>query len=421
MSTKLSKQTVANRSLERMRLVRKSVQKWSTVPTDDPDCPGSLLRLDSCGLSRRREFVSDTKWQAISQGLNISATAFPLVFSAVIGRLVKRATAYKLERGGSLLTLELLNGSTTLVKPFAPIFHCAAFIFSASRLFCSGQSPLSAASPLYTPSQRVKSDRQLAYRFSSYLDTSRSWNDTSAGSFLGSDSTEPANAMASILATNLLAPPTIRTLSMDLWDNVKIPYYKHLPGSPDAAGWGAVSNQTLEYSSLIGIPVMALTRAGNASFTLKSTYFDLALEPFSRTDESLFVLQGSGIRVGYDVDSSTNLQAMAESFRVWISVNAGEPLYFTLDQIHLESVINCSVSSLQHACRVTAMRKIPSSPIAFNLSQWEPNLMAAILNHFNYTIASSENGFSLAEAYIRSPESLGIPGIWILQIAPRAL
>ncbi|KAL2832627.1 hypothetical protein BDW59DRAFT_157448 [Aspergillus cavernicola] len=432
-----------------MRLQRKSFQKWSTVPTDDAFelaplgqrtttnsrshakevsewpmhprkvaryKPGSLVADVVClivlvpfyvlivaAYRANGKFVSDAKWQAISQGLNISATAFPLIFSAVIGRLVKRATAYKLERGGSLLTLELLNGSTTLVNTICTYLSLrSVHLLGLALILLWSISPLGGQSPLHSITERqIISSTSLPLQ---YLDTSRSSNDTPASNFQGSDSTEPANAVALLLATNLLAPSTIRTSSMDFWDNVKIPCYKHLSGSPDAAGWVAVSNQTLEYSSLIGIPVMGLAQTGNVSFTLKSTYFDLALESFSRAAETLFVLQGSGFSVGYDADYSTTLEAIAESFRVWIMANAGGLLYFTLDQIYVESVINCSVSSLQQACRVTAMRKIPSSPMAFNLSQWEPNLILSILNYFNYTIASSEKGFSLAEAYIRSPE-----------------
>jgi hypothetical protein len=81
---------------------------------------------------------------------------------------------------------------------------------------------------------------------------------------------------ATLFSASLLAPEAVKNSSMDLWGNVKIPYFSSLSNiSQDSNGWRKIpQNLNLTYSALFGIPLSGIP-AGNTTLNLQSTYLDL--------------------------------------------------------------------------------------------------------------------------------------------------
>jgi len=87
----------------------------------------------------------------------------------------------------------------------------------------------------------------------------------------------------------LLAPSEVKTNTMDLWGNVKIPYYSSVlqaNTTVDGDGWTELpQTYTPIYSSLFGIPTFGL-QLGNTSFTMESSYIGLNCSNLTTTNES---------------------------------------------------------------------------------------------------------------------------------------
>lgn len=84
----------------------------------------------------------------------------------------------------------------------------------------------------------------------------------------------------SLFSASLLASPSVKSGTTDLWGNVKIPYFSRLSDIPeDSAGWRQIpqNTSTTVYSSLFGVPVSGLP-TGNSSFNVESTYLELTCQ-----------------------------------------------------------------------------------------------------------------------------------------------
>lgn len=103
----------------------------------------------------------------------------------------------------------------------------------------------------------------------------------------------------------LIAPTEVKISSMDINENVKIPYQSSLlaSGTPDSEGWvqtasmKATSNGSLLWSSLFGIPIGLGTKLGNTTFNIESTYIELSCN--DKTLESLEPSGPNGPRINF--------------------------------------------------------------------------------------------------------------------------
>jgi hypothetical protein len=82
-----------------------------------------------------------------------------------------------------------------------------------------------------------------------------------------------------LFSASILAPQAVIQSSMDIWGNVKIPYFSSISssGEPrDKDGWVQTSdnNGTLVYSSIFGIPMTGIG-FGNTTLTAESSYIQL--------------------------------------------------------------------------------------------------------------------------------------------------
>jgi len=81
-----------------------------------------------------------------------------------------------------------------------------------------------------------------------------------------------------LFGSSLLAPTAVKTSSMDLWGNVKIPFYSSIFNSStivDEDGWVNIPDTfTPVHSALLGIPLSGID-LGNTTVTIESSYMQL--------------------------------------------------------------------------------------------------------------------------------------------------
>jgi hypothetical protein len=81
-----------------------------------------------------------------------------------------------------------------------------------------------------------------------------------------------------LFGASLIAPTAVKTSSVDLWGNVRIPYYSSTLNSSkevDSDGWVHIpADFKPTYSSLFGLPVSSV-QIGNTTFTVESSYIQL--------------------------------------------------------------------------------------------------------------------------------------------------
>ncbi|CAI0644866.1 unnamed protein product [Colletotrichum noveboracense] len=212
---------------------------------------------------------------AWENAITVLATAFPILFASVIGRLMSEAARWKLEKGGTIGFLEQLMGSRTVGSTVITLFQLRTLNFVAIGLFL-----VWACSPLGVQAFLRMMDTSLVPDPSpvdiAYFDTQAPLADgvsSGQGSSVVDSLNRPKLASLATLYTILVGTPKANKIdAMDLWGNVRIPYL-----SEDAdSTWRSISSnpEEVEYSSLAGVPVH-YAGTGNATFSLESSYIRL--------------------------------------------------------------------------------------------------------------------------------------------------
>ncbi|KAE8384732.1 hypothetical protein BDV23DRAFT_188913 [Aspergillus alliaceus] len=418
----------------------RKLQRWSTTTAlVDLLCllmPAPFFALVYICATRDGKLVHKEDLERIQEGIIISATAFPLIFSAVVGRMTKRITSWRLERGSSLRSLELLNGSTTLINSISTYLSLRHFnLLGASLVLLWAVSPLGGQSPL-----QVLRTRRVT---STFANTMSYLNMSSPGHayFGGTSSTVTGKPFVeAVYYASLLAPANVKSSGMDAWGNVKIPFLPTVSSLSNHTGWVDLTNEAVNYSSLAGVPIMGLEKSGNVSFVIPSTYFVLerpskpsvkTIRPYPPVDPTAnltgYRLNGQGFSSSYrpdyiDVDPIL-LQTKYKNVSVLelggmsgkMSFNANNmnmTAYFQLNQVYIEAVVVCSVgqsrvassSTHDHSCSVRAMRRRENIPeIAYNWQQWLGFSWTNMISYFSQTTMNPN--YSIPEAYIRNPDS----------------
>lgn len=81
-----------------------------------------------------------------------------------------------------------------------------------------------------------------------------------------------------LFASSLLSTAEVKTSSVDMWGNVKVPYYSKIEATGAAKnedGWIRMPANFTMYSSLFGLPISNL-QIGNTTFNIESTYTELS-------------------------------------------------------------------------------------------------------------------------------------------------
>lgn len=204
-------------------------------------------------------------------------TIFPIAFAAVASNLMKASAAWKLERGITVLSLELLMGSRTVFSSITSPISLRAFNSLTPFILA-----LWALSPL---------GGQAALRVFDVGHSAQEWpfwflNIHQRLPYIKYQTGVPSAELAISLAafsTALASPMHLKTASQDVFGHVKVPmiepYLESI--SPGNDGWyevGKLNNTTeIIYSSLSGIPTSpsgGFQSRANYTFRLQTSYLN---------------------------------------------------------------------------------------------------------------------------------------------------
>ncbi|CAO2647197.1 Nn.00g081190.m01.CDS01 [Neocucurbitaria sp. VM-36] len=223
-------------------------------------------------------------------------TVFPIVYAAILGKMLRRIGLFKAERSATIGTIERLIGCQSLFSAFErQLAFRRVDLLGATILIAWLLSPLGGQSSLRllsTKPRLVESNDEsvMYYPIEGYIRNMQlavSW-----GWFLN----------APIYTTALITAGSYMNSSLDMAGYVRIPRLASLPtyvpGGRDFA-WHEVGDLfSVEYSSLFGIPVAGLPEKGNTTFTITSHYWSIDCEKMK-------VRVG---RTGSILDSNTTFQ-----------------------------------------------------------------------------------------------------------------
>lgn len=194
--------------------------------------------------------------------------------------------------------------------------------------------------------------------------------------------------VVSIYTSSLMGSETTTGTGMDLWGNVKIPDINSLKAGENPGDWRTVDwNSTVEFTSLLGLPIGRPMSQGNMTFTVTSHHFDvqcvnnifaekkdLAALSYNLVNETsgpghsmLFHLADQlptmTDEVGGDISSRTKFlfgsRTQLDSNHTWGLANC------TLGNLAVDSQVECKSES----CRVQAMRPSQRVENSIGLSQ----------------------------------------------------
>lgn len=208
--------------------------------------------------------------------LRQAATLFPIAFAAVVGRMVTKVAARKLERGASLESLEQLIGSRTVFSTLSTQVNLRSLnVLGLFLTLIWVLSPLGGQSALRiidTGFESLQSDSSVLY-----FDTGAQseFGKLFDGSNAGADQASTIVAVLNSMYTaSLLSSSSVKSSTMDLWGNVKIPYLSSYQSHPVSEWTDVPSWPTAQYSSLIGVPISGVEN-GNSSFLAESSYIEI--------------------------------------------------------------------------------------------------------------------------------------------------
>ncbi|KAK1999887.1 hypothetical protein LX36DRAFT_573315 [Colletotrichum falcatum] len=244
------------------------------------------------------------------------ATVFPILFALVVGRLMSEASRYKLERGASVGSLEQLMGSRTVGATVLTLCNFRSFnVLGVSLLLTWALSPLGSQGFLrmMTTQYELKNTSTAITYFDNSAQVVPDGVDSKTQTYSFS---KPGRlrSSASLYAALVLSPQEVKSDSMDLWGNLKIPMLSHT-----GSDWMDVTQSSaVEYSSLAGIPLSGLLKGGNATFPMESSYVNLECRNFTISPSQTGPLTDSQLMLG-SINSS--MLELAAGPKVEISPN----------------------------------------------------------------------------------------------------
>jgi len=250
--------------------------------------PCLFLILSFQALSVDGRPVSSSRGQFIEQAAKLGPTLFPIIFAAVVGRLMRTCALWRAERGASLGILEQLNGSQNLLAAFErAILLPGLGILSIGVVLLWALSPVGGQSAL----------RVLRRGQSSSLDTTTIYyfnntGDANNGAFAGSSALGSYGASLNAVFQATLSSLQ-RVKGSDIWGNVKVPVLHYMPtytAGESKDGWYEFNANDYHspYSALNGIVVSGLKDGLDTNFTMETNYFNLSCtDPtfFNMTDD----------------------------------------------------------------------------------------------------------------------------------------
>ncbi|KAJ4157655.1 hypothetical protein NW754_009301 [Fusarium falciforme] len=195
-------------------------------------------------------------------------TVFPVLFAAIAGAALKTFATWRLQNGTRIGLIEQLVGSHTVAEAIFTQARLKAFnILAIAILVLWCLSPLGSQAAL----RAISADQ--AFR-------------NGTGNLTVLDTFAPFRYMLTASDTaqarRMLVPPAVATMisarllqgrSQDLWGNIRVPMIERLTESASDTNWVDVSKiKDIDYSALVGVPVVSLPSKGNHSFTFSASY-----------------------------------------------------------------------------------------------------------------------------------------------------
>jgi len=164
-------------------------------------------------------------------------------------------------------------GSRTVASSITTQVHLRKYnLIGLALIVLWSLSPIGSQAILYILESPFEPD--LSIVDISYINTRQQSYAAPAGIFRG----EWFSGFTMLFGSSLLAPTAVQTGSMDLWGNVKIPFYSSILNSSTAVGedgWRTIPDSyTPVYSALLGIPLSGIQH-GNTTVTIESSYMQL--------------------------------------------------------------------------------------------------------------------------------------------------
>ncbi|KAI9154721.1 hypothetical protein HJFPF1_07278 [Paramyrothecium foliicola] len=236
----------------------------------------AIWRLDNAPV---RDFHLDA-WKNV---ITVLATTYPIIFASITGRMTSAAAQWRLERGVSVRSAEILHGSRTVGGTLLTLFQLRYVnLLGLAMLLLWATSPIGAQAFFRILSTQLQDEFEpttIRYRSNDSPINMEDFRFSKVFDYLSSFS------LTSTYATLLLAPKSQKMSPMDIWGNVKIPFLEtendevtNLHGT-----WAAVSDVATDipYSSLYGLPVETGERLGNLTFSIETSYIRLQCSDFT--------------------------------------------------------------------------------------------------------------------------------------------
>ncbi|KAJ9629173.1 hypothetical protein H2204_008962 [Knufia peltigerae] len=270
--------------------------------------------------------VTEHKTNYVRQATSTISTLFTILFAAVLGSTLKRFATWRLEKGIRLGLLEQIMQSRTVFSAFTTQLSLRNVnVMSLVLLVCWTCSPLGSQASLRLFSTGI--DLKTSSGLVDYPDT------ITNQVFDGVSSVDSLlTALKPTYISSILASNAMKSGTMDLWGNVRIPWLDGtLPQTQD--GWTDLSNIDIPegmYSSLVGLPVASLANR-NSTFGVETTYMSLdckTSQPDELVDINYNVTAGNGTFLGANATSLETAEVIYPFWRVAMDQFVNNNLYF---------------------------------------------------------------------------------------------
>ncbi|KAH7378317.1 hypothetical protein BKA66DRAFT_571743 [Pyrenochaeta sp. MPI-SDFR-AT-0127] len=331
----------------------------------------------------------------------LSPTLFPIIYAAILGKMLRRLGLFKAERGTTIGDLERLIGCQSIFSTLERQVGLRGFDFlGVAILFAWLLSPLGGQASL-----RLLSTKPSITSYNTTV-TYYPVEEYPKGTYIRSAQIAQKNwnLFAPLYVTAVQTSRQSLSLPMDLFGNVKVPDMDYLnkelvSGAAPDYDWHYITNTTkVNYTSIFGVPVLGIPDSGNCSFNLMTHYWAVSCTNRTRLPERVLW------RPTHPSDNTnlTDSRASSPTFQIRVDEKNSTDAKIKFDYLSrrnedVDSAIvtstTCLTSSLvvesrvdccDKSCRVHAIRRLDREPadiwkkehsplLAFrNISQWMP-------------------------------------------------
>ncbi|KAJ4324360.1 hypothetical protein N0V84_003921 [Fusarium piperis] len=280
---------------------------------------------------------------------------FPAVFAAIVDAALRTFATWRLQNGTRIGVIEQLVGSYSVAEAIVTQVRLKTFnVLGMAILLLWCLSPLGSQAAL----RAISPDKAFH---------------NSIGNL-------------TVLAhpRRMLVPPAVATIisaqllqgrSQDLWGNIRVPMIERLTENASDTNWVHVSRiKDLDYSALVGIPVVSLPSKENHSFTFSASYVNPDIPPSSDgTNSNMTMIQPEHtLRVSLTQPCWNDIEGLSEKFLsgrnrtarvfVWGSRTSGQKTH-SYAECHLYTTyVDVKMHCQGTSCSPSSVRRSPKLP-----------------------------------------------------------